>query len=347
MKFAHLLFAAALATSFGCAAWAEPVKLGLTVQVSTTVTLGKNVLEYSNAMAKASGGEIGIEIFPDAKRFGDFEVPKAVSGGAIEMGVAQLGLYAKDVPAVEIFQQPFLFDSDELTRAATRPDSEIRKLIDAQILEKTGARVLWWQPYGATVVMSKTAPIPNPQAMQNRVVRSIDPVAAEFVQLCGGKPEVIPGSKMLDALKTGKVDSVMTGVSGVIVRNLWQETQHVTRLRQSVIMFLVIINETVWQGLSQPQRELMLAEARKAEAAYWNDFAAEELAAYRFSAEKGMTVTEITNEDLADWRVCSSDLVERFVEKLGDTADRLMTAYGQLRAESCCKTGRAESALRR
>lgn len=334
MKFAQLLFAGLLSAAVASGAAADPVKLGLTVQVAATTTLGKNVSDYKRIVEPATGGEITFEIFDAAKRYVDFEVPGAVSSGAIEMGVAQLGLYAKEVPAVEIFQQPFLFDDDALTKAAAQPQSEIRKLIDAQILRATGTRVLWWQPYGGTVVMSKNGPIPNPQAMQDRNVRAIDPVAAEYVQLCGGKPHVISGSKMLDALKTGKVDAVMTGVSGVKVRELWRETQHVTKIRHSVIMFLVVINEKVWQSLPERHRATMLKLAKSIEVDYWGEFEQEEIDSYRFSTEKGMTITEITSDDLAEWRICSSDLVERFVERLGPTAHSLMSAYGRLRAEA-------------
>jgi C4-dicarboxylate-binding protein DctP len=343
MKFAHLLLAAAVGAGAVSGAYAEPVKLGLTVQVAANITLGKNVSDYKTVVEQATGGEITFEIYDAAKKYVDFEVPGAVSSGAIEMGVAQLGLYAKEVPSVEIFQQPFLFDSDALTKAATQPQSEIRKLIDAQILRTTGTRVLWWQPYGGTVVMSKNAPIPNPHAMKDRNVRAIDPTAAEYVQLCGGKPHVISGSKMLDALKTGKVDAVMTGVSGVKVRELWRETQHVTKIRHSVIMFLVVINEKVWQSLPKQHQATMLKLAKKVESEYWGEFEQEEIDSYRFSTEKGMSISEISSDDLAEWRICSSDLVERFVDKLGATAHSLMSAYGRLRATtSCCNGSAAE-----
>lgn len=348
MKFAQLLFAGLLSAAIGPgAASADPIKLGLTVQSPANVTLGKNVTDYKKAVEEATGGEISLEIFDSAKRYVDFEVPGAVGSGAIEMGVAQLGLYAKEIPSVEIFQQPFLFDNDALTKAAAQPQSEIRKLIDAQILRAAGTRVLWWQPYGGTVVMSKNGPIPNPQAMKGRNVRAIDPTAAEYVQLCGGVPHVISGSKMLDGLKTGKVDAVMTGVSGVKVRELWRETQHVTKIRHSVIMFLVVINEKVWQGLPERHRETMLKLAKSIETGYWSEFEQEEIDSYRFSTEKGMTITEITSDDLAEWRVCSSDLVERFVERLGPTAHSLMSAYGRLRAAESNAAAGAQTSLSR
>lgn len=332
MKLTKFLLIALIGLAAPASAGAPEVKLRLTVQVSTASPLGANVVDYKNALAAASNGAIAIDVFDKAQLYVDFKVPGAVGSGEIEMGVAQIGLYAKDVPAVEIFQQPFIFDSDELTRAAASPESDIRRLIDEGILAKTGARVLWWQPYGANLIMSKGGALLNPLAMTGRSVRALDPVAAEFVTLCGGKPQVISGSKMLEALSAGKVDSVMTGVLGIPERELWRETQYVNRIRHSAILFLVIINEKVWQGLSKAQQALMQAEARKVEDKYWTDFARLEQDAYRFAVEKGMTVKEMTSDDLMDWRLCSSDLVERFVEHLGDNADRLMSAYGKLRA---------------
>ncbi len=331
MKVAQSLFAALLCAGLVSGASAQELKLRLTVQTSTASPLGANVVDYKNAVAEASKGAVAIEVFDKAQLFVDFKVPGAVGSGEIDMGVAQVGLYAADVPAVEIFQQPFLFDSDELTRAAASPDSEIRKLIDAQILAKTGARVLYWQPYGLNLMMSKTTPLLSPQAMAGRNVRALDKGTAEFITLCGGKPEVISGSKMLEALAAGRVDSVMTGAIGIKERELWRETQFVNRIRQSAILFVVIINEKVWQGLKPAQQALLQEQARKVETLYWDQFARLEQEAYRFAAEKGMTVKEMTSEDLSDWRVCSSELLERFVEKLGETAAGLMSAYGKMR----------------
>jgi C4-dicarboxylate-binding protein DctP len=191
--------------------------------------------------------------------------------------------------------------------------------------------VLWWQPYGLNLFMSKGKPLVNPQDIAGRNVRALDKGTAEFITLCGGKPEVISGSKMLDALTAGKVDAVMTGALGIKERELWRETQFVNRLRHSAILFVVIINEKVWQGLTPAQQALLQAQALKVETMYWDQFARLEQEAYRFAAEKNMTVKEMTSDDLSDWRMCSSELVERFVEKLGETAAGLMSAYGKLR----------------
>ena len=65
-----------------------------------------------------SNGEIAVEIYDSAQLYRDKEVPAAVGSGAIEMGVASLTRYVGDIPAVDIFYQPFLFDSEAKVRAA-------------------------------------------------------------------------------------------------------------------------------------------------------------------------------------------------------------------------------------
>jgi C4-dicarboxylate-binding protein DctP len=332
MKFEFFLISALIVLLGTGGASAEDTILRVSVQVSTNSPLGKNVVAYKHAVETASKGSLKIDIYDKAQLFRDNEVIGAVRSGAVEMGIAQLGQFASEVPAVELFQQPFAFDSDALTRAAARPGSEIRRYIDAQILERTGAHVLWWQPYGAILIMSRSGPISDPSAMTGRSIRAYDSVSAEFVSRCGASPRVISSSNMLEALKTQSVDAVLTSISSIPERELWRETKFITRIRHSVFVVAGIINEKVWNRLSKSHRDLMSAAVLQEENGFWDRFAAEEADAYQFAAEKGMEVREITSDDLIKWRICSSGVLERFAEKMGEDGVRLFSAYGSLKA---------------
>ena len=61
----------------------------------------------------------------------DKEVPAAVGSGSIEAGVASLTRYVGDIPAVDIFYQPFLFDTEE--KCNSFKGSAIRGPIDEAI----------------------------------------------------------------------------------------------------------------------------------------------------------------------------------------------------------------------
>ena len=66
--------------------------------------------------------DIVVEIYDSAQLYKDKEVPAAVGSGAIEAGVASLTRYVGDIPAVDIFYQPFLFDTEDKVRKAVARD---------------------------------------------------------------------------------------------------------------------------------------------------------------------------------------------------------------------------------
>jgi C4-dicarboxylate-binding protein DctP len=111
------------------AAGAEPVKLRASLQTPiSNPHLGHSLVLFKEEVEKESKGDIVINIFDKGKLFIDDNILEGVQSGAVEIGVAGLNQISKKVPAVDIMEQPFLFNFEALTQAATSPDSEMRKL---------------------------------------------------------------------------------------------------------------------------------------------------------------------------------------------------------------------------
>lgn len=298
--------------------------------------LSQNLVDFKNIIEEESAGSLKIEIFDDGQRYSETEGRAAASSGEIDIAVVPLGDYAGNIPAASLFQQPFLFDLKPLVLAATRPENPIRTIIEQEILDKAGVRVLYWQPYGGTVLLSNGAPITNPSAMVGRNVTAIDSGMANFITICGGKPHLISAPETFKALESKAADASMTGILSLKERELWRVTNTVTRLRHSEILFVVVINEKSWAGLSEDQRKLILGAAKRVEQSIWRWYALLEADTYALAEEKGMKIQELTSEDISDWRICSSSIVESFMTEAGEVADQLMATYGKLRADPCC-----------
>ena len=110
-----------------CEAEAQQVKLRATIQVALTERLWGVALARFKEEIESGEKSISLEVFDKGKLYIDDEVVDAVASGAIEMGVAGLYQLAKKVPAIDIMEQPFLFNFDALVRAVVNPDSEVRK----------------------------------------------------------------------------------------------------------------------------------------------------------------------------------------------------------------------------
>jgi C4-dicarboxylate-binding protein DctP len=324
----------------------EGILLRVSLQDSIGNPLNDGLLLFKEGVEARTKGAVKVQIFDKSQFYNDYQVPGAVGSGAIEMGVAPLGQYENEVPAAGVFLQPFLFNFDEIIRAAAEPGSEIRTLIDSEILNITGARVLWWQRYGSPVLLSKTEPMQNPNALANLNIRAYDAVTAEIINLCGGKSHVITDFKQAEAFDQKLIDANLTNISSVKEQELWKRARFITRIRLSEIIYAVIINEQVWQGLTPRQQEIITDEALKIEMKTWDRFAGVQNASYVFAAEKGMTVKELGMDDVVAWRVCSSQILESYVEKAGEVGAQLMSAYARLRTAPCCNKIANENAVR-
>jgi C4-dicarboxylate-binding protein DctP len=211
----------------------------ISLQLPLKSHLGQNLVMFKEEVESKSGGAIAVEIYDSATLYKDNEVPQAVGSGSIEAGVASLTRYVGDIPAVDIFYQPFLFDSEEKVRAAVAKGSAIRGPIDEAIAE-TGATVLWWQAYGGAVMLSNGGPIATPADMEGKKVRVFGKTLGDFVTAAGGAPTLISGSEQYLAYQRGTVDIGMTGVSGVKSRSLWEVMDTITVTNHADIEFIVV-----------------------------------------------------------------------------------------------------------
>jgi C4-dicarboxylate-binding protein DctP len=269
-----------------------------------------------------------IEIFDSAQLYRDAEVPEAVGSGEIEMGVASLTRYVGEIPAVDIFYMPFVLNTEDKVRAAVAPGSPVRQPIDDAIRE-TGAHVLWWQAYGGNVILSKGAPLKGPEDMKGQKTRVFGKWLGEWVKELGGAPTLISGSEQFLAYQRGTVDIGMTGLSGVVSRKLWEVMDTITVVNNADIEFLVIINEDIWDGLTEAQREVLTTAARNAETAVRDYMTEFEINAVEKAKANGMAVHFPTDEEIDAWRAASVPVIETWLKEAGPLGQQLLDAASQ------------------
>ena len=83
----------------------------ISLQLPLKSHLGQNLLLFKKEVESRSNGDIKVEIYDSAQLYKDKEVPAAVGSGSIESGVASLTRYVGDIPAVDLFYQPFLLNT--------------------------------------------------------------------------------------------------------------------------------------------------------------------------------------------------------------------------------------------
>jgi C4-dicarboxylate-binding protein DctP len=320
-----IAMAAAVMVTASAVSWAADTTLRISLQLPLKSHLGQNLVLFKEEVEKASEGKVEVQIYDSAQLYKDKEVPQAVGSGAIEMGVASLTRFVGDVPAVDIFYLPFVFNTEELVRKAVAPGSPVRAPLDAAILE-TGSRVLWWQAYGGAILLSKGAPVKTPADMKNKKVRVFGKTLGAFTEAAGGSPTLISGSEQYLAYQRGTVDIGMTGVSGVKSRKLWEVMDHITVTNHADIEFIVLVNEKFWQGLDEGTRKIISDAALKAEMAVRDEMTKIEEGAYAAAKENGMTVYTPTAEEIAEWRKTAQPVIDGYKAASGELGQKVLDA---------------------
>jgi C4-dicarboxylate-binding protein DctP len=303
----------------------------LSIQLPMTSTLGKNIAAFKQQVEKATAGNIEIQIFDSGQLFDDKDVPRAVGAGQIDFGVASLARYGAAIPAVDLFHIPFLFDSDAKLRVAVKPGSPVRGPLDEAIL-KTGGRVLWWQAYGGTILLSKGGTlVKTPADIQGKKVRVFGKLLGTWVSANGGLPVNVAGGEQFVAYQRGTVDIGMTGPDTIKSRKMWEVMDGVTVANLANIEFVVVINDKIFQGLSDEERQIITDAAKAVEAKLRDDFSQIEKEALDAGRQNKMTIYMPNAVEMEAFRKSADVVRDEFLRSAGTLGRQVYDATLALR----------------
>lgn len=269
-----------------------------------------------------------------------FEVQKGAPNQVSESRVVEISLsplaeFDARVPAAGLFSLPFLFNFDAIVYAAAKPGSEIRKLVDSEI-EKTGVRVLWWHPYGNTVVFSKGTPLVNPRHLAKHKILVPDASSAEFIRMCGGSAVTKSGPEQTASSRREAFDAMMSSIYAIQDNDDVEGLNIINNISYSTSLFIAVTSKENWEILTRDQRTIIMEAARAAEESGWARSAQDEAEAFDLALQKGMTIETISADDILAWRSCSSAMLESFLNRTETIGAKLLAAYGKLRSDPCC-----------
>lgn len=325
MTIRHCIFwlCASLTALLPISAQAQVTTLRLASQLPAAHALGQNLELFAQQVTELSQGTLHIEIFPASQLYSDKEMPKAVAVGAIDMGIASLTQFAGTLPAVDLFYLPFLFKDQDAVLRAISPGSPVRAPLDQAMLE-TGTRVLWWQPYGSTVIMSHH-PIQGPQDLAGKKVRVFGKTVGEFISALDAGPTLLSGAEQYLAYQRGTVDAGLSGILAIKSRKLYQLMPYVTLTRHADVEFVSLISERSWQRLTPAQQDILQQAARVAEEQLRHDIPRLEREAEEYVATQAHVI-ELDEAQRNQWRVTAEPVRQSFLARTGAFGQQLLDA---------------------
>ena len=177
-------------------------------------------------------------------------------------------------------------------------------------------------------MLSNGGPIRNPDDLKGKKVRVFGKTLGDFVTAAGGAPTLISGSEQYLAYQRGTVDVGMTGVSGVKSRKLWEVMDTITVTNHADIEFVVVVNSEWFNGLSPEIQDHIRDAAAVAQEDVRNRMSQIEADAYAAAEENGMTIVQISDEDLAAWKAVAQPVYDAYLAASGDAGKKILDAVG-------------------
>jgi TRAP-type C4-dicarboxylate transport system substrate-binding protein len=158
------------------------------------------------------------------------------------------------------------------------------------------------------------APVSAAGDLQGRKIRGT-PSYHNVIGMLGASPVVLPGGEVYSALEKGVVDGAAWPASGVLAMRWYEVAKYMLRPSFGLAHYLFLMNLNAWNRLTDAERNILLAEGRKAEETWFKEYdrmVQDEEAAL---IQRGMQITEMGAEQKTKlqpaWAQAQWDLAEK------------------------------------
>jgi C4-dicarboxylate-binding protein DctP len=239
-------------------AWAagKPLRVRLAHVVAEDTPKGLAAQRFQALVMQRSEGRIAVEVYPEARLYGDRDEVDALRSGAVELLAPSLSKFSRiGFPEFEVFDLPYLFRAFEDVHRVTNGPLGLR-LLDG--LKRQGLVGLGFLDSGFKH-MSATRALHVPRdfaGLRMRVQQGSEVIAAQMRAL-GAYPVALPFSATREALARGIVQGTENPLSNFWTQGMYMVQPHLSLTAHGYLGYAIVTSERFWVSLSHGDRELL------------------------------------------------------------------------------------------
>lgn len=270
-------------------------------------------LIFKDHVEKSTNGSVKVEIYP-AGQFGkDQPTMEGLKFGTLEMAVAHDGAIATVHKPIGVLGIPFLYDDH--AHAWRTYDSPWRENFSADMVKKTGIRMLGIADNGLRHFTNSLRPIQTPADMKGMKIRiQPSPVFKTLVESLGASPSAIPWAELPTALQQKVVDGQENGVTNILAASLYQHQKYVTLDGHVWSIHAYLVNERFYKSLTDVERKAVDEGVLKAVAIHRKMTSDQDLNGKAILEKVGMEVYVPTAAQIGEFRSLAQPPVRKWAE---------------------------------
>ncbi len=270
---------------------------------------------FAGLVEERTRGEIRIRLYCNGELGNENQVLEQVQFGGIDMARVSVGTFAEPYPKIEVLLLPFLYDDAEhMWRVLDGPIGE-DFLISAR---QAGIVGLSWFDAGARSFYTRE-PIGGAEDLRGLTIRVQESLLmAQMVELLGANPVQIPYNDVYSALRTGKIDGAENNWPSYAFTGHYQAARYFLQDEHSRLPEMQIMSTIAMDKILEIDQDYLtiIRQCAKESALYERElWKQQELASEALVREGGCVVTELTGEQLAEFRRAVGPMYEAYPEE--------------------------------
>jgi len=298
---------------------ATTIRLAYNLPQDHHISIG--IEKFAKDVTENSGGKVNVQVYPAGQLLSDKDMNQSVLSGGVEMGVNSSTLWASTVPAMGIFDVPYVFNDYSAVGEAVNGEFG-DKLRGA--LEEKGAKVLMFADYGYVQFANNKRPLKSPADFKGLKIRSIGDLPSELIKAYGASPVFMGGVEVYMALQRDTVDGATSGTTAMLQRKYDEVTKYLTINNYAYLEFLLAVNKDYWDGLPEKTQALIEETAKETEVWIREQAEKEDSESAKALEEKGMEVYVVPDEEIAEWKEAAEPVRGAFTKNAGELGKELL-----------------------
>ncbi|MEL6991983.1 MAG: TRAP transporter substrate-binding protein DctP, partial [Pseudomonadota bacterium] len=181
--------------------------------------------------------------------------------------------------------------------------------------------------YLAGGFVGKEKCITSPEDVQGLQTRAAGKSFEQMLVGAGASIASMASSEIYSAMQTGVLDAANTSSSSFVSYRIFEQVACYTPASDVALWFLyqpLLMNKSTFEGLTDVQKEALLAAAAKAEAYYLEEAKKQDAASVEVFQDAGVEIAQMTAEDFAAWQDLAQETsYKAFVDSVPDGQELL------------------------
>ncbi len=283
----------------------------------------KNVKQFTEDIAKASGGKLQIAMHTANSLIKHPEIKRAVQTGQVPIAELLISVLSNEAAVFAFESNPFLANSYEKQRrlwAAAKPVLE--KRLDAQ-----GITILYSVAWPPSAIHTKKD-LNALADLKGVKLRSFSAITSRFAELTGATPVLVAAPEVPQAFRTGMIDAQINSSAGGVDTQTWDSTTHFYNTQLMLPQNVVIVNKAAFAKLDAATQKSMRDAAAIAETRGWKMSEDENAMNIKTLASKGVKIVEPSAKLIAEFQEVGKKMLAEWVAKAGAEGQEILKAYG-------------------